>query len=90
MKLMWSIGRNVQSCSSSHDRFLTAESIFHFTFEHDEGFLEIVPMGWRSASWWDMHIDHAETSVRRLAAHSNRVGVANQSNVWEGFRAVPA
>jgi hypothetical protein len=78
---MRSIGRNVQRFARVHGRLLATESCFHFTFEQDEGLLEVVPMRWWSATWRDVHIDYAETSIRIFARHGDSVGIAYQTDV---------
>ena len=44
VKLMRSVGRNVQGFAGAHDRLLAAEGGFHLAFEQDKGLLEVMPM----------------------------------------------
>src|SRR5208282_544088 len=81
VKLVGSVGRNVECLAGVHDRFLAAKSCFHIAFEQDESFLEVVPMRRRPSAWRDMHIDHAEASIRLLARDCDGVGIADQTDV---------
>ena len=83
VKLMRSVGRNVQRVAGSHARLLAAEGRFHLTFEQDKGLLEVMPMWRRSATWRDVHVDDAEASVGLLARHGDGVGIADETDVRE-------
>jgi hypothetical protein len=81
VKLMGSVGRNVQRLASAHDRLLATKGRFHLAFEQDKGLLEVMPMRRRPASRRDVHIDNAEASIGLLARHGDGVGIADQTDV---------
>ena len=83
MKLMGSVGRNVQCVASAHGRLLAPEGCFHLAFEEDKGLFEVMPMRWRPATWRDVHINDAEASIGLLPRHGDGVGIADQTDVRE-------
>src|SRR5947209_5196053 len=83
VKLMRSVGGNVQSVSGTYDRLLATECCLHLTLEQDRGLLEVVSMGWRPATWRDVHIDDTKLSIGILARHGDGVGITDQPNVRE-------
>src|SRR5258705_6635359 len=50
VKLMRSVGRDVQRLAGAEARLGAAESGFHLAFEQDKGFLEIMAVRWRTAA----------------------------------------
>ncbi len=83
MKLVRSVGGDVQGFAGVRGRLLAAEGGFDLSFEDDERFFEVVAMGRRSSAGGDVHIDDAEASVGLLASYGDGVGVADESDVWE-------
>ena len=81
VKLMRSVGRDVNRFAGMEGRLRAAESGFHLAFEEDKGFLEVVAMRGRTAAGRDMHVDDAEASGRLLACNSDGVGISDQPDV---------
>ncbi len=83
VKLMRSVGRDVQGFAGADGRLLAPERGFHLAFEEDEGLLEVMPVRGRTAARRDVHVDDAEASGSLLAGHGDGVSISNQSNVRE-------
>src|ERR1700688_471837 len=83
VKLVWSIGGDIQGVAGAHDRVLATERCLHFPFEQDKGLFEVMPMRWRPAAWRDVHINYAESSICVVARHGDRVGIADETDVRE-------
>src|ERR1700688_651661 len=75
VKLVWSIGGDIQGFGGAHDRLLATEGCLHLPFKQNESLLEVVPMRRRPATRRDVHINYAETSIRIFARHGNGVGI---------------
>ena len=63
MKLVRRVGGDVDRLSRMNGRFAAPEGGLDFSFEHDEGLFEVVPMRPRTAAWRHVHIDGAELAV---------------------------
>jgi len=74
---------NIQRVAGTDDRLIATEGCFHLPFEQDKSLLEVMPMRWRSAAWWDVHINYAEASIGLLARHGDGVGIADQPKVGD-------
>src|ERR1700722_2910508 len=85
VKLMRSVGRNVQGFAGADDRILATEGGFHLAFENDKGLLEVMPVRWRTTAGRNVHVDDAEASGSLLAGHGNGVGIADQPDVRQVF-----
>ena len=85
VKTMGGVGRNVDGFACFHDRLLTTERRLHFTFQKNEGLLEVMSVWRRTASRWNVHIDHAESSRCFRSGDGDGVGVSDESNVRKSF-----
>jgi hypothetical protein len=85
VKTMGRVGGNVDGVSCFQARFLTTERRLHFTFQNNESLLEVVAMGRRSTSRWNVHVDHAEFARCFRAGDGDGVGVSDQTNVRKSF-----
>ena len=83
MKLMRSVGRDVQRFSGAEGRLRPTESGFHLAFEEDKGLLEVMAVRWRAPAGRDMHVDDAEASGSLLACNGDGVGISDQPDVRE-------
>ena len=83
MKLMRSVGRDVQRFSGAEGRLRATESCFHLAFEEDKGLLEVMAVRWRTAAGRDMHVDDAEASGSLLACNGDGLGISDQPDVRE-------
>ena len=83
VKLMRSVGRDVQGLTVAEGRLRAAESGFHLAFEEDKGFLEVMAVRWRTAAGRDVHVDDAEASGSLLACNGDGVGISDQPDVRE-------
>jgi hypothetical protein len=81
VKLMRSVGGNVQCLSRTHHRFLAAKGCLHLAFQENESFLEVMPVRRRTATRRYVHVDDAEASIGLLARHRDGVGVTHQTDV---------
>src|SRR5665213_3901030 len=75
--------RDVDGLADAHKGLLAAERGFHLAFQQDEGFFEIVAVRWRTAAWWDVHVDDAKAPRSLLTGDSDSVGVANKADVGQ-------
>jgi len=63
VKLMRSVGGNIQCLACAHDQLPATEGRFHLTFEQDKGLLVVMRMGRGPATWRDVHINDAKASI---------------------------
>jgi len=85
MELVRRVGGNVAGLARPGSRVHAPESKRHLTFQQNERFLEIVTVRRRTASWWDVHVDHAEPSGGIVTAQKDRVGVSSDADVAQAL-----
>ena len=83
MKLVRGVGRDVDCLACLDLRLMAAECGQQFSFEHDEGLLEVVAVGWRAAAGRGVHVDQAESAGGVLGGQQGSVGIAHQADVGE-------
>jgi hypothetical protein len=81
VKLVGSVGWDVDGFAGTDSRRVSAEGGFHLAFEQDEGLFEVVAMGRGSASGWDVHVDEAEAAVGLVAGEGDGAGIADEADV---------
>src|SRR5437016_1981694 len=85
VKLMGSVGGNIQCVARPYNDLLPPEGCFHLTFENDKCLLKVVTMRRRATIWRDVHFNYAEASSGIFALHRDGVGIADQSDVGQIF-----
>ncbi len=81
MKLVRSIGGDVNRFPRPHGRLGTAKGCFHFALEKDERFFEVVPVRRRSATRRDVHIDQAILTRGVPRSEQGGIGIPHQADV---------
>jgi hypothetical protein len=81
LKLVRSVGRDVNGLALSYNRLGTSKGSLDFTFQKDERLLKVVPVRRGTAARWDMHIDKTEACICVFPRQKDRVSVSHQSDV---------
>ena len=79
MKLVRGVGWNIDCVARTHDGRLTAEGGFHLAHKEDEGFFEVMAVGWWAAAGRDVHVDCAEAIVGIFAGDDDGIRVSDQT-----------
>ena len=79
------IGWNIDGLARFRHDVLVAKAELDLAFEDGEHLLEVVTMRRGAAAGRDVHVDEGVLAGGVVAGHQDRVGVADESEVGEGF-----